>query len=161
MNNRAFLVLIGLALTGSVRAAECNPGITNNTCTITIDRESPSSPLTLRVKNSAVVTIHVIKRPTDKVGFDATFTDVATPDPINAILSAFLPGLKAVVAAAQTNNGMKMLPLGLNQADFTELKSPGVAALLKQLDWIQAQQCGVRTQKEKKKKNINEDGNSE
>ena len=159
MNNRVFLVLIGLVLTGSVRAAECNPGITNNTCTITIDRESPSSPLTIRVKNSAVVIIHVIKRPTDKVGFDATFTDVATPDPINAILSAFLPGLKAVVAEAQTKDGtMKMFALGSNKADFTELKSPGVAALLKQLDWIQAQQNGVRKQLEKLKSDFDAAG---
>lgn len=159
MNNPAFLVLIGLVLTGSVRAAECNPGITNNTCTITIDRESASSPLTIRVKNSAVVTIHVIKRPTDKVGFDATFADVATPDPTNAILSAFLPGLKAVMAEARTKGGaMNMYALGSRRGDFTELKSAGVAALLKRLDWIQAQQNGVRKELEKLKSDFDAAG---
>jgi hypothetical protein len=72
---------------------ECSPAVTNMNCTIIVDRDSPSSPLTMRMKSGATVTLFVRKRPLDIIQVEVTTTDVALPDPVSAILTAFLPSL--------------------------------------------------------------------
>src|SRR6266446_6579026 len=97
MKRTSGLLSVLAALANAVCAAECSPALTNGNCTIYIDREAPSSPLPIKAEHGATVTIHVSKRPLDKITFDATFVDIQTPDPVNAILAAFSPSLKSVV----------------------------------------------------------------
>jgi hypothetical protein len=87
------------------RADECSAVITNRTCTVTIDRESPSSPLPIRVHSGQVVTIKVSKRPLEKIVFDTKFIDVAKPDPFSAIFSSFLKPLGALVLSTNITKG--------------------------------------------------------
>lgn len=79
-----------------LHAQECSPSITNGNCTISIDRENPSSPLPMRVRPNAKVTVRVTKRPLEKIQFDVTFTDIAKPDPFVAIFGSFVTPLKSV-----------------------------------------------------------------
>jgi hypothetical protein len=68
----------------------------NPTCDIKIDRETPSSPLSIRMDRNATANITVSKRPLEKIQFDATYADVAQPDPFVTIFSSFITPLKAV-----------------------------------------------------------------
>jgi hypothetical protein len=77
--------------------ADCRSSIRNENCEVRIDRETPVSPLPLRVKPGAKVTITVTKRPLERIVFDVELADVAAPDPWAAIFTAFSAPLQAIV----------------------------------------------------------------
>jgi len=71
----------------------CSPAITNPDCAIRINRDVPSSPLTMKMKSGATATLVVQKRPLDLIQMEVTAADVARPEPAAAILTAFLPSM--------------------------------------------------------------------
>jgi hypothetical protein len=81
----------------------------NPTCYINIDRETPSSPLPIRLDRNATANIKVSKRPLEKIQFDATYTDVTQPDPFVAIFSSFITPLKAVTIGVSLSGNPKGL----------------------------------------------------
>ena len=116
----------------------CSPAITNPTCTIIIDRDLPSSPLPLKMATGATVSLLVRKRPLDGIVIDTTYADVATPDPLASVFSAFAPILKNVVY--DTSIRTRGIPPGaLAAAPFGSQQD--VEA---QLLWIETQQLEAR-----------------
>ena len=141
---RVGLLLVLLLAVRVVQGAECSPAIINEDCTITIERESPSSPLPVKVSHGAVIKIHVTKRPLDKVTFDATYVDVQTPDPISAIFSAFSPSLKNVVVnAAVFPGGRGFLRFHTDSVEIGKLTINPATDLLNELNWIDTQQFSM------------------
>ncbi len=103
---RVLGTVVGLGATAWIgRADECSAVVTNRTCTITIDRESPSSPLPIRAHAGQIVTIKVSKRPVEKIVFDTKLIDVAKPDPFTAIFSSFLKPLGSLVLSTSITKG--------------------------------------------------------
>lgn len=102
---RAAVVLLVL-LAGPITASgqtdpACSAAITNANCTITINRDAPSSPLTMKMKKGATATLVVSKRPLDTIQLEVTTTDIEQPDPVSAILTAFLPALAKLTFATK------------------------------------------------------------
>lgn len=85
--------------------APCSPVITNGSCTITIDRDSPVSPLPMRMKRGATATLRFTKRPLDSIQLDVSTSDVAPPDPVAAIIGAFLPSLAKIESRVSVFGG--------------------------------------------------------
>src|ERR1039457_3369217 len=104
-------LMAGLSLSSPVLlAGECAAARgANPTCDINIDRETPSSPLPIRLDRNATATIFVSKRPLEKIQFDATYTDVAQPDPFVTIFQSFITPLKAVTIGQSLSGNPKGL----------------------------------------------------
>lgn len=118
----------------------CSPALNNSSCSLTLDRDAPSSPLPVRLRRGAQLWVKVKKRPLDGISMDATFTDVASPDPLAALFAAFLPAAKQIQFSSRLTGGrgdMRNLTLDPNLFDpSSEVLKP----LLKKLQWIASQQ---------------------
>jgi len=133
------LLLAGSSAAGAGQVL-CSPAVTNPSCTVTLDRDAPSSPLPMRLKRGATLTVEVAKRPQDSVTMDATFTDVASPDPLAALFAAFLPSAKQIQYSTRlTSGGAAMMPLTNDPALFDPSRA-ALKPLLKKLQWINTQQ---------------------
>lgn len=135
-----FATIVSPTMPGSLAAQvlpECKPAITNRACTITVNRDAASSPLPVRVAPDASVRLVVNKRPLDGITVDATTVSVATPDPISAILSAFVALAKAITfdtrLIGEPSGSFRI------QGDTSEKNRPATA-LRDQLNWISRQQ---------------------
>jgi len=124
----------------------CAPAITNRDCIIVIERDSASAPLPIKLNRNSTVTLVVYKRPLDTVTADATFTDVATPDPTAALFAAFAPTLKAIVFEVDTRS------VPFDKVDIQALAySVRARPVLDQLQWIHHQQLSLQKTLEKSK----------
>ena len=126
----------------------CAPAITNRDCIIVIDRDSASTPLPVKLTRSATVTLIVHKRLLDVVTADATFTDIATPDPVAALFAAFSPNFKSIKFTESTRGLVELLSLDTTKAVVADRARP----LLAQLKWIHEQQVSLQDQLKQSKK---------
>lgn len=106
------------ALPGPAPAQSCSPAVTNESCTVTISRESPSSPLPVRLAASAVATLVVEKRPLDTIQFDVTATDLVQPDAASAVLGALLRPLEKLVTKFDRPGAPRAATLDANTFRF-------------------------------------------
>jgi hypothetical protein len=144
------MIVVSATMSGSLSAQvlpECKPAITNRACVITVNRDAASSPLPVRLAPDAAVRLVVNKRPLDDITVDATVVNVATPDPVSAILSAFVPLAKATIFDARLVGG----PIGSfhtleNPSERFKGNHPSIDALLNQLGWIRRQQEALKAQ---------------
>lgn len=125
---------------------QCSPAITNASCTIAIDRDAPSSPLAMKMKKGATVTLVVRKRPLDTIQLEVTTTDIALPDPVSAILNAFLPTLaKLQFDTRIINPAAPPLNADFTVATIDPLPSNPYSDLLKRLARIGDRQTAAET----------------
>ena len=139
----AFVVLSAILTVGTATRAsaqsDCSPALSNRACTLTINREAPSNPQTVKLNGDAVLTLRVIKRPLESVTLDTTLTDVAGPDPLAQIAGAFLPVLKDVIISAVT--GLSTASKSIRDFAPTAFSvTDPVQDLLRRLHWIDHQQ---------------------
>jgi hypothetical protein len=137
---------VAVPLRGAAQTNACSPAINNPSCTITIDRDAPSSPLQMRMKDGATVTLTVRKRPLDTVQLELTTTDVAVPDPAAAILTAFLPSLFKLqfdVKTVRPSDVSRMVDF--TWANVDPLPSSPINDLLKRLAQISTRQTTAET----------------
>ena len=105
----------------TLEVVRCSVATANPTCTVEVDRESPATTLPIRMQRGAVATIEVSKRPAENIQMEATASDVASPDPIAAIFTAFLPSLSKIVFRVSS-----VVPSDLREL---ELREPGFRVL--------------------------------
>jgi hypothetical protein len=139
-------VTVGAEGSSPAAARDCAVSVTNRAdCVVTIDREHPSSPLPIVMHRGKVMTIRVNKRPLDDVKADATFTDIATPDPSAALFAALLPILPNVrVDEKLTLTGQETFLTNLAPADTPKAPDP-TGPILEELQRIDAEQRVVTT----------------
>lgn len=114
------LLLPLLFLPGAAADPECSPAITNSNCVITLDREAPSAPLPIRLAPRAHVTVRMTKRPLEKIQFEATYTDVAKPDPFVALFSSFVTPLKSLTLMGVVRSATPTLAERLDRIDAAQ-----------------------------------------
>jgi hypothetical protein len=125
----------------------CSVAVTNGTCVVALNRDSPSSPLAIRLSRRAGVRLVVDKRPLDDITVDVALTDVAPADPVAAILGAFVPVIKLVTFDAHLVGGLKGQVVPLSTAQFVlgvgAATSTPALDVLKELQWIDSQQAAL------------------
>lgn len=152
--NRVFTMVCLIACGSSVSVlaadSDCSAAITNSkSCVVTFDREQGSSPLPIRLSQATQVTIVVTKRPLETVSLGVTYADVATPDPLAAVFSAFAPSLQTVVFRTVVN-GQQQEHI-LNDFNLKTLVDDPFPDLRAQLQWIDARQRELRIQMDQSK----------
>ena len=131
----------------------CSPAITNGDCVLLIERDSASSPLPVKLKKGAVATVIVHKRPLDSVTAEATFTDVAAPDPAAALYAAFSPHFKGITFQTDVANLLGRSILGIRATDVDRRVIPARAIpLFETLQWIHERQEKLKTALEVERK---------
>lgn len=121
------------AAPAAAQTAECSPVVKNGACTVTIDRESPSTPQPFLMVGHAPITISIRKRPFDKIDANITFTDVAPIDPMAAIVGAFAPSFPSIVHGVKT----------LAEKPRGESRPAQQSQLQLDMEWIDRQQLSA------------------
>jgi hypothetical protein len=135
------LMLSALAATpAGAQAVECSPVVKNGACTVTINRESPSTPQPFLMTGHAPITISIRKRPFDKIEVKSTFTDVTPVDPLAAIIGAFAPTFGSVIAATDKTSAF-------TSSEFKGINPPAPKhpKLWLDLEWIDSRQADAKT----------------
>jgi hypothetical protein len=128
----------------AAQTLECSPVVRNGACTVTINRESPSTPQPFLMTGHEPITIVIRKRPFDKIEVNNTFTDVTPVDPLAAILGAFAPSFGGFVwesrPVAPTSKGFTFETESIRPLPATD----PAAKLLRDLSWIATQQDAAK-----------------
>lgn len=133
------------AAPASAQTVECSAVIKNPACTVTINRESPSTPQPFLMTGHSTITISVRKRPFDKIEVNTTFTDVTPVNPLAAIIGAFAPSFTGItVSEKATPDIQKAWTLTEKNAKPITGTTPD-AKLLRDLAWIATQQDLAKT----------------
>jgi hypothetical protein len=142
LNNRPLVLCSILAALAAAPAAaqsvECSPVVKNGPCTVTINRESPSTPQPFLMTGHAPIQIVVRKRPFDNIEVNSTFTDVAPVDPLAAIIGAFAPSFAGVTISNWSSfNDNPKLAMIQEKTIKEKVKN---SKLMLDLQWIDRQQ---------------------
>ena len=128
------------AQTATPPPPECSAVIKNPACTVTINRESPSTPQPFLMTGHATIIISIRKRPFDKIDVNSTFTDVVPVNPLAAIIGAFAPSFTSItVSEKATPEIPHTWMLSTENAKPIKATTPD-AKLLRDLGWIATQQ---------------------
>jgi len=156
------VVVLGLwpslasAQSSTAPTPRCSPHIANRDCVVSIDANSPTTPLPLKMKDGAKLTVVVHKRPLQVVEFKEASKEVETPDATGAIIDALVPGFTEYLAGASIltapGRGRGGAPPIAPFIAGAPAATP--ASVMERLEWVERQQASSRERLDDAKKLI-------
>ncbi len=150
----ALLTVVVLGLWPSLASAQsstaptprCSPHVSNRHCRVVIDANSPTTPLPLKMKDGATLTVVVHKRPLQVVEFKEASKEVERPDTTGAITDALVPGFTEYLAGASILTAPARGRGGAppNAPFIAGAPAATPASIMARLEWVETQQAAIR-----------------